>query len=61
MFSCVRRNSYDSYQNRFSEMLIFNFKRYSENEIKDKICKLDDDGYHIAISLSGNIRIKKKN
>lgn len=57
MFSCVRRNSFDPSQTRFSEMLVLDTKRYNENEIRDKLCKLDTDAYHIAIALSGNFKI----
>ena len=55
VFNCARKtNLCDISQNRVSCMLIMDLKQYSENDIKDKICKVDDDNYHVAVSIPGN-------
>lgn len=36
-------------------MMILNIKQFSETEIKDKICKVDEDNYHVTVSLPGMI------
>lgn len=53
IFNYCRRNSSDTLRNRYSEMLLLDLKRMSENEIKDRICKLDDPSCHIAVLMSG--------
>ncbi|XP_065200362.1 protein ELYS isoform X2 [Planococcus citri] len=52
IFNCSRKPGVcDLLQNRVSCMLILDLKQYNENDIKDKICKVDDDNYHVAISI----------
>lgn len=53
IYNFCRRNSLDSLRNRFSEMVILDLKRMSENDIKDRITKLDGQSNHIAVLLSG--------
>ncbi len=64
IFASLRRTSYDPHHNRFEEMIILDLKRHSENEIRDRLTKMDYEPQHVAISLSGNflnVPFKKRN